>query len=47
MHGHIVNILNDPMLLDAEKLARDKKLGLWRDNNPTPPWEFRKMQRHK
>lgn len=32
--------------IDAEREARAKKLGLWQDNNPTPPWEFRKMQRH-
>jgi len=28
--------------LDAEKEARTKKLGLWQQNNPTPPWEWRK-----
>lgn len=28
---------------DAEKEARAKKLGLWKQANPTPPWEFRKM----
>lgn len=33
--------------IDAEKSARDKRLGLWQDNNPTPPWEFRKRQRGK
>ncbi|MHB8880404.1 MAG: thermonuclease family protein [Thermodesulfovibrionales bacterium] len=31
--------------IDAEKGAREKRLGLWKDNNPTPPWEFRKLQR--
>ncbi len=34
--------------IDAEKKAREQKLGLWNDINPTPPWEFRKLQRgHK
>ena len=31
--------------IDAERNARDKRLGLWKDSNPMPPWEFRKMQR--
>ena len=26
----------------AEKLARDKKIGLWSDKKPLEPWEFRK-----
>jgi len=26
----------------AEELARSKKLGLWQQNNPQPPWEFRR-----
>jgi uncharacterized endonuclease HI_1296 len=28
--------------VDQEKLAREKKLGLWQSNDPTPPWEWRK-----
>lgn len=28
--------------IDAEEEARKKRLGLWRDINPTPPWEFRR-----
>ena len=31
--------------VEAENDARTKRLGLWKDNNPMPPWEFRKMQR--
>ena len=26
---------------DAEKQARVARLGLWGENNPTPPWEYR------
>ena len=28
---------------DAEKRAHARKLGLWVQKNPQPPWEFRKM----
>ena len=31
--------------VEAEDLARSKKLGLWKDANPQPPWEFRRLQR--
>jgi endonuclease YncB( thermonuclease family) len=27
---------------DAERQARRKRLGLWSDPNPVPPWEWRK-----
>jgi endonuclease YncB( thermonuclease family) len=30
---------------DAETKARGKRLGLWRDPNPVPPWEWRR-ERH-
>ena len=30
-----------PEYTDAEAWARRKRLGLWRDSNPQPPWEFR------
>ena len=26
----------------AEDQARQQRIGLWRDPNPTPPWEWRK-----
>lgn len=28
-----------------EKLARENRKGLWKDPNPTPPWEFRKAKK--
>lgn len=31
--------------IEAESEARAKKLGLWQDVKPTPPWEFRKRLR--
>lgn len=29
----------------AEEEARNRRLGLWQQSNPTPPWEFRRSQR--
>jgi Staphylococcal nuclease homologue len=34
---------NDPKLSELEASARAKKLGLWSDSEPTPPWEWRKL----
>ncbi len=28
---------------DAENQAREGRLGLWRENNPIPPWEHRRL----
>lgn len=28
-------------LAKAEEMAKEKKLGVWSDSNPIPPWEFR------
>lgn len=28
-----------------EKKARKSKVGLWRNSNPTPPWEYRKNKK--
>lgn len=34
--------------IDAEEQARRRRKGLWRDNNPLPPWEFRQVSKgHK
>ena len=29
----------------VEQAAKAKKIGLWQDKNPVPPWEFRAVQR--
>lgn len=29
--------------VQAQQAAEDKKLGLWVDENPIPPWDFRKQ----
>lgn len=31
--------------LGDEERARKKRLGLWQQSNPQPPWEFRRIQR--
>ena len=31
----------------AENQARAERIGLWRDNNPRPPWEFRRLYRSR
>lgn len=31
--------------IHLEEQARANRLGLWQQNNPQPPWEFRKIQR--
>jgi len=31
----------------AEKEARNKGLGIWKQANPTPPWEWRKIKKYK
>ena len=32
---------------DAEREARRKKLGLWNDPNPSPPWDYRQAERDR
>lgn len=40
--------LDDPHVseyVQAEEQARDKRIGLWQQLNPQPPWEFRRLQK--
>ena len=32
---------------DAEREARRRKLGLWQDPNPVPPWDYRQADRER
>ena len=36
---------NTKEFAQAEIEARSKKIGLWKDANPIPPWEFRKTKK--
>ncbi len=36
---------NDISLEALEQQARKYKIGLWKDDNPIPPWEFRKKKK--
>ena len=38
---------NTKEFAQAEIEARGKKIGLWKDANPIPPWEFRKAKKEK
>ena len=38
---HFKRYDNTRSFSEAEKEAKEKKLGLWREPNPTPPWNFR------
>ena len=37
---------NETKLNELQASARMKRLGLWRDKEPEPPWEFRKQRRN-
>ena len=39
---HFTRYSNDPELVRLEKEAQESRLGLWRDDHPMPPWEFRR-----
>lgn len=35
---------DDPSYNQAEANAKAKRVGLWSDDRPTPPWDFRKLK---
>ena len=39
---HFKKYSDSKELVGIEEKARQNKVGLWADNNPTPPWEWRK-----
>jgi endonuclease YncB( thermonuclease family) len=36
---------NQKLYVQAEDVARANKKGLWQDENPMPPWEWRRLNR--
>lgn len=42
---HYKKYSHDKRLSKLEKRARKLKRGLWKDNNPIPPWVFRQMKK--
>ena len=45
MAWHFKKFDNTPTYAQAENEARAKKVGLWVDSNPIPPWDFRKAKK--
>ena len=39
---HFKRYSNSTQFAQAEVVAREKRLGLWANTNPVPPWNFRK-----
>lgn len=42
---HFKKYSNDKDLAEFEIIAREKMIGLWSIENPTPPWDYRKRKR--
>ena len=41
MAWHFLRYSSDAVLAEAERRARDSHIGLWREDKPIPPWEWR------
>jgi len=44
MAWHFKKYSTDPVYAQLEIAARKNRVGLWRETNPTPPWEWRKSK---
>jgi micrococcal nuclease len=44
---HYVYYNKEQRFADAEAMARGEKIGLWKDAEPVPPWEWRKMSKEE
>ena len=42
---HFKKYSKDDSYADLETVARQNKVGLWADDNPTPPWNWRKPKK--
>ncbi len=42
-YQHAQSAEDRELYADAENKARNDRLGLWRENNPMPPWEHRRL----
>lgn len=43
---HNAKYSSNPITLNAEKTARQKNIGLWKNKKPMPPWVWRKIHSH-
>lgn len=41
---HYVRYSESPNFSNFEAVARATKIGLWQDNNPVPPWDWRRKK---